>query len=192
MNEKTIHDLTSEEIGRLFPVEISAYSTNWPELYEAEKELITQNMAPGLFSRIEHFGSTSVPGLSAKNTIDILMEVEFEETKNEQLIQQLKALGYEFNWQNEGPAPHMVFVKGYNVASPKEQTYHIHAGPKDHPIWDRALFRDYLINHPETAKAYAELKLKLADEYRHERVAYRIAKTNFIKEVTDKAKQELK
>jgi len=191
MKEKTLQDLTKEEIGRLFPIEISSYSNNWPNLFEKEKRLITTTLKGGMFSRIEHFGSTSVPGLSAKDTIDILMEVDFEDEKNRELINLMKSLSYEFNWQNEDSQPHMVFVKGYNVSSPKEQTFHIHAGPKDHPVWDRILFRDYLIDHPETAKEYEQLKLKLAVEFRHERVAYRIAKTEFVKEITDRAKQSL-
>ncbi|OKS87639.1 hypothetical protein RG47T_3100 [Mucilaginibacter polytrichastri] len=189
--EKRLQDLSKEEIGQLFPVEISPYSKNWPDLFEKEKNLITDTLEPGLFSRIEHFGSTSVPGLSAKDTIDILMEVDFEETKNQKLIQQLQTLGYEFNWQNEGRDPHMVFVKGYNISSPKDQTYHIHAGPQNHPLWDRLLFRDYLIENPQTAKEYEQLKRKLSANFKHERVAYRIAKTEFVKEVTDKAKQGL-
>jgi GrpB-like predicted nucleotidyltransferase (UPF0157 family) len=41
--------------------------------------------------------STSVRGLSSKNTIDILMEVDFDETKSQRLIEQMKGLGYEFN-----------------------------------------------------------------------------------------------
>ena len=191
MKEKTLQDLTKEEIGQLFPVEICPYSKTWPELFEQEKHLITDHIEPGLFSRIVHFGSTSIPGLSAKNTIDMLMEVDFEETKDQQLIQQMKDLGYEFYWQKEGSHTHMVFVKGYNPSSPKDQIYHIHAGPKDHPLWDRLLFRDYLIKHPETARAYQQLKIKFAEKFRYERVEYRIAKTDFVKEVTDRAKQEL-
>ncbi len=188
MKEKTLQDLTKAEIGRLFPIEIHSYSKNWPVLFEKEKQLITGALESSMFSRIEHFGSTSIPGLAAKDTIDILMEVEFEEAKNQKLIQQMKALGYEFNWQNEGGPPHMVFVKGYNLLTPKDQTYHVHAGPKNHPVWDRLLFRDYLINHPETAKEYEYLKRTLSANFKHERVAYRVAKTTFVKDVTDKAK----
>jgi GrpB-like predicted nucleotidyltransferase (UPF0157 family) len=188
MKEKKLEDLTKEEIGHLFPIEISAYDKEWPELFEREKCLIIETLPEVLFSRIEHFGSTSVPGLSAKNTIDMLLEVEFEETKNEQLILFLQGIGYQFNWQNEGNEPHMVFAKGYNPSNPGQQTYHIHAGPKQHPIWDRILFRDYLIVHQEIAHAYEELKQRLAAAFKHDRVGYRIAKTTFIQEVTNKAK----
>lgn len=191
MKEKTLHDLTKEEIGKLFPIEISPYSKNWPALFEKEKKLIIDTLEPGMFSRIEHFGSTSVPGLSAKDIIDILMEVEFEETTNQKLIEKMKTLSYEFNWQNEGSHLHMIFVKGYHISNKKDQTYHIHAGPHNHPIWDRLLFRNYLIKNPQTAQEYEQLKYKLSADFKHERVAYRVAKTEFIKEVTERAKQEL-
>jgi GrpB-like predicted nucleotidyltransferase (UPF0157 family) len=191
MKEKTLQDLTKEEIGHLFPIEISSYNKKWPLLFEIEKKLITDTLSAELFSRIEHFGSTSVPGLAAKDTIDILMEVEFDEGKNQKMIELMKCLSYEFNWQTEGANTHMVFVKGYNIMSPKGQTYHIHAGPKDHPLWDRIFFRDYLIDHPETAREYEELKLRLANKFKHDRVGYRVAKAEFVKEVTDEAKQAL-
>ncbi|MFC4210618.1 GrpB family protein [Pedobacter lithocola] len=191
MKEKTLLDLTKEEIGQLFPIEIRPYCTNWPTLFEEEKTLIINNIESNLFSRIEHFGSTSIPGLSAKNTIDILMEVDFDDVKNQKLIDQMMALGYEFYWQHEGDYPHMVFIKGYNIINPKEQTYHIHAGPKNHSLWDRLLFRDYLIKNPQTAKEYEQLKLQLSQSLKNDRIAYRIAKTEFVKEVTDNAKQEL-
>jgi len=192
MEKKTLKDLSKEEIGQLFPIEIGVYQDDWPELFENEKSLIIRSVDPGLFSRIEHFGSTSVPGLYAKDTIDILMEVDFEEVSNSKLIEQLQALGYEFNWQNEGPNAHMVFLKGYNMDSPKNQTYHIHAGPKEHPIWDRLLFRDFLIKYPDAAKAYEDLKLQLADKFKHDRVGYRMAKSAFVDETTQKARIEFR
>jgi len=190
MKEKTLSELTKEEIGQLFPIEISAYNNIWPQLYKQELKLITDALPDGLVTRIEHFGSTSIPGLASKNTIDILMEVEFKEESNQKLIEVMKTLSYDFNWQNEGEHTHMVFVKGYNPSNPGQQTYHIHAGPKDHPIWDRIYFRDYLMKHPEIAKEYEDLKIKLAQEFKHERVAYRIAKTDFVKRITEIAKQQ--
>jgi GrpB-like predicted nucleotidyltransferase (UPF0157 family) len=188
MKEKTLQDLTKEEIGQLFPIEICPYSDKWPKLYEQEYTLITNTLPAGMVNRIEHFGSTSVPGLSSKNTIDILMEVEFNETSDQQLIGLMKSLSYDFNWQNEGDQTHMVFVKGYDPSNLGQQTYHIHAGPKKHPLWDRIYFRDHLRKKPEVAHEYETLKKKLANKFKHDRVAYRIAKTEFVKEVTDIAK----
>ena len=192
MTDKSLKDLTKQEIGRLFPIEISPYNQDWPQLYETEKKLIKDTLEVGMVLRIEHFGSTSVPGLSSKDTIDILMEVQFEEVKNQRLIELMKRLAYDFNWQNEGDNSHMVFLKGYNLSGPKQQTFHIHAGPKDHLLWDRLYFRDYLIQHKEAAAKYEELKKELAEKYRNDKVAYRVAKTEFIKEITDRAKNHFK
>ena len=191
MKKKALSDLTKEQIGQLFPIEISQYNSNWPKLYEEERQLIEKNINPTLFSRIEHFGSTSVPGLSSKNTIDILMAVEFGDTSNHEIIEQMKKIGYDFNWQNEGANTHMVFIKGYDPDDPSQQTYHIHAAPENHSLWNRIHFRNYLITHPEVAHAYEVLKKSLANKYKYERVAYRIAKTEFIKEITDKSLLEL-
>ncbi|WP_158799802.1 GrpB family protein [Pedobacter sp. L105] len=191
MKKKTLSDLTKEEIGHLFPIEMSQYEPNWPKLYEQEKQVIEMNINSALFSKIEHFGSTSVPGLAAKNTIDILMAVEFNDTSNDEIIEQMKKIGYEFNWQNEGTTPHMVFIKGYDPEEPKQQTYHIHAAPRNHSLWNRIHFRNYLIAHPEVAQAYEELKKSLAIKYKHQRVEYRIAKTEFITEITNQSLLEL-
>jgi GrpB-like predicted nucleotidyltransferase (UPF0157 family) len=191
MKKKALSELTKEEIGHLFPIEISQYDPNWPKRYEQERQLIEANISPTLFSRIEHFGSTSVPGLSAKNTIDILMAVDFDDVSSLEIIEQMKNIGYDFNWQNEGTSCHMVFIKGYDPEQPKQQTYHIHAAPEDHSLWNRIHFRNYLITHPEVAQAYEELKRSLAGRYKHERVAYRIAKTEFVKEITDRSLLDL-
>ena len=187
MKKSAFSDLTKEEIGRLFPIEISPYDPIWPRLYEEERQIIEKNINPSLYARIEHFGSTSVPGLSSKNTIDILMAVEFEDNSSHEIIEQMEKIGYEFNWQNEGGNTHMVFIKGYDPDKPKQQTYHIHAAPENHSLWNRINFRNYLIKYPEVARRYEELKKSLASKFKHERVAYRIAKTEFVKEITDKS-----
>lgn len=52
-------------------------------------------------------------------------------------------------------------------------------------------FRDYLIKHPEAAKEYGELKLKLKEKFEHNRDEYTDAKTDFIRRITTLAKQAL-
>lgn len=94
---------------------------------------------------------------------------------------------FSFYWQNESGNQHMVFVKGYDPEKPKQQTYHVHAAPEDHFLWNRIHFRDYLNNHPEVAKAYEDLKQSLAEKHKYERVAYRIAKTEFLTEFIKKS-----
>jgi GrpB-like predicted nucleotidyltransferase (UPF0157 family) len=54
--------------------------------------------------------------------------------------------------------------------------------------WDRLLFRDYLIRHPDVAREYAALKLRLSDQHGRDRVAYTEAKSAFVAAVTARAK----
>jgi GrpB-like predicted nucleotidyltransferase (UPF0157 family) len=53
--------------------------------------------------------------------------------------------------------------------------------------WERLLFRDYLIEHPDVAKEYEELKLRLAAAFPTDRVAYTRSKTEFIVKTTKEA-----
>jgi len=59
----------------------------------------------------------------------------------------------------------------------------------DFEHWDRLLFRDYLIAKPETAKEYENLKMTLARDYPHDRVAYTSGKAEFVVRVTQVAKE---
>jgi GrpB-like predicted nucleotidyltransferase (UPF0157 family) len=63
----------------------------------------------------------------------------------------------------------------------------VEAGFVEH--WDRLLFRDYLIAHPETARQYQELKLRLASDHPNDRVAYTEGKSEFVARVTEEARR---
>jgi len=72
---KDLHKLTSKELGRLFPIVISEPNQQWPDLFVEEKNRIIALLGAQTAIRIEHIGSTAVPGLAAKPTIDMLVEV---------------------------------------------------------------------------------------------------------------------
>lgn len=55
--------------------------------------------------------------------------------------------------------------------------------------WDGLLFRDYLIEHADTAGEYGDLKMRLAALHRNDRVAYTMAKSDFVGRVTETARQ---
>lgn len=55
--------------------------------------------------------------------------------------------------------------------------------------WDRLLFRDYLIDHPNVAKEYANLKMRLCSTHENDRVSYTQAKSDFIRRVIETAKR---
>ncbi|PJJ58951.1 GrpB family protein [Hymenobacter chitinivorans] len=186
---KKLADLTQDEIGQLYPVEISPYDAQWPVLFRAERQRIAAALGPANV-RIEHFGSTAVPGLSAKDTLDLLIEQPSGANEPAGCIARMQEIGYEFMWQTDGNPPYLVFVRGYDPAHPKAQTYHVHMAPPEHALWDRLYFRDYLRQHPAVAQEYAQLKQALAVQHRHARVAYRLAKTDFVTRVTREAKAQ--
>jgi GrpB-like predicted nucleotidyltransferase (UPF0157 family) len=59
--------------------------------------------------------------------------------------------------------------------------------PKGHEVWNALAFRDYLKAHPDDASRYANLKHKLAAEYKTDRERYTQAKTEFVNKITAKA-----
>jgi GrpB-like predicted nucleotidyltransferase (UPF0157 family) len=183
------NDLSAEErerLGKLFPIEIVEYDPSWPRLYEKEAGFLRERFGPELIVRIEHYGSTAVPGLAAKPVIDILVEITSFEAAKAGIQPVLENLGYGYNWYNR----HMAFFKGY--FSEGAQKYHLHMAPGDHPIMDDLFFRDYLLKHPEAAREYEELKYRLAEIHHHDREAYTEAKTDFVRQITDQAKKELR
>ena len=80
------------------------------------------------------------------------------------------------------------FSKGYTPEGFAEKVYHLHIKPSGD--WSELYFRDYLNKYPETARRYEELKQNLADQFRNDRDAYTDAKSDFIAEYSQKAKDE--
>ena len=184
-------DFDRKELGKKYPIVVVKYDPAWPELYQAEARFLKSLFGPGVIVRIEHFGSTAVPGSAAKPVIDILVEVTSFKTAKRKIIPELKNQGYDYNWVTNQPKPpgHMMFVKGYDVEGTERLRYHLHMAPAGHPLWDRLLFRDYLRRHPETVRRYEKLKYRLAGLYRNDREAYTEGKAGFVKKITDKARK---
>jgi GrpB-like predicted nucleotidyltransferase (UPF0157 family) len=177
--------MNRHELGKLYPVFLSSYDTGWPSLFRKEKNILEDIF--NLRLRIEHIGSTSVPGLIAKPTIDILMELPPDKSRN-QIIKTMENRGY---IHMKEQTKHLMFVKGYSQSGLEKKSYHIHIGPLgQHWLWDRIYFRDYLIMHPDEAGEYEKLKTKLAEKYKHDREKYTEGKEEYIKNITEKAKRE--
>jgi GrpB-like predicted nucleotidyltransferase (UPF0157 family) len=138
--------------------------------------------------RINHIGSTAVPGLIAKPTIDILIEIQ-NNTDTQRLIVNLQSVGYRYISQPNNPVSHRYFVKGYTPQGFKGLVFHVHVNYKGD--WDELYFRDYLLKHPEIAADYGNLKLELQKKYEHDRDGYTSAKTEYIKRITGLARAEI-
>ncbi|MCI0661800.1 MAG: GrpB family protein [Acidobacteria bacterium] len=182
--EERIRRVTQEEIN------VVSYNPAWPSIFEAERIHLIKCLPQELIRRIEHFGSTAIPGMSAKPIVDILVEVtSLEKTKSE-IVPILDAQGYEYFWRptrgDDTPPFYAWFIKRDTKAI---RTHHIHMVEKEFEHWERLLFRDYLIEHEQTAREYEALKLRLVDEFPRDRIAYTEEKTEFIVKVTEKAKE---
>jgi GrpB-like predicted nucleotidyltransferase (UPF0157 family) len=158
-------------------VRIVPYDTGWPAEFEAERARLEPVLAPWLAGGIHHVGSTSVPGLGAKPVIDILAGVtSLEESRA--AIEPLEALAYWwYPYQEER-------MNWFCKPSPEHRTHHLHLVVPGSEAWREELaFRDALRAEPDTARAYEELKRRLADEHLHDREAYTVAKTEFVESV---------
>lgn len=184
---KELSDMTNEELWAIFPIILVPHDPVWATRYAQERERIERAVGREDIARVSHIGSTAVPGLIAKPTIDILLEIR-ESCDLARLKDALTADRWLFDTQPKNPPPHMMFMKGYAQEGFRGQAFHLHvryAGD-----WDELYFRDYLIAHPEAARAYGELKAKLKKQYEHDRDAYTEAKTAFVREHTARAREE--
>lgn len=169
-------------------VELSDYDPRWPAEFAEEEVRIRAVLPRQLVLGIEHFGSTAIPGLSAKPIIDILVAVSSLAEAREQAINPLEAIGYAY-WRDNPKVDALFLVKGL-PPSAKRRTHHIHMTEKTGELWQRLLFRDYLRVHPAEAQAYERLKRTLAATYREGREAYTAGKADYIREVMVKARTE--
>jgi GrpB-like predicted nucleotidyltransferase (UPF0157 family) len=184
--EERIRRVVREEIA------IVPYDDRWPEMFRREKQHLLSCLPNDLVRRVEHFGSTAVPGLAAKPIVDVLVEVTDLAATRERIVPILERQGYEYFWRpthgDDGPPFYAWFIK--RDPATRLRTHHIHmveAGFAEH--WDRLLFRDYLIEHPQVADEYQRLKSNLASAHRNDRVAYTNAKSEFVVRVTEQAKR---
>jgi GrpB-like predicted nucleotidyltransferase (UPF0157 family) len=159
-------------------VEIVEHDPTWADRFEAERERLAP-VFDGHAVAIEHIGSTSVPGLSAKPIVDILVGVRELELTDEQ-IAAMEGLGYEY--LGEFGLPGRLYFR--KVA----RLYHVHVVEHGGEHWERQLvFRDALRTDPEERQRYDELKRRLAAEG-HPREVYTDLKTPFIRAVEARAR----
>jgi putative glutamine amidotransferase len=171
-----------ETEGRGRAYRISEPDPAWPDRYEAEAARIKTALPSGLVARIDHVGSTAVPGLAAKPIIDIQLSLH-SMVPRDAYVEPLVALGYRWvldPWDVE----HEYFSRDIEG----ERRFHLHvcaAGSR----WERRhlVFRDRLRSHPDDALAYGELKRELAAAHPRDTLSYTQAKTAFIAGVVERA-----
>lgn len=183
---KDLSTLPLDELWQLFPIIIRDHDPVWEKWYREESRLLA-GLFPEDIVRLSHIGSTSVKGLPAKPTVDLLLEIT-SGCHLGRLRASLEKNDYIYSPQRKKPAPHMMFMKGYTEEGFVPPVYHLHVRyPGD---WDELYFRDYLRVHDDITTQYGMLKKQLAQKYAHNRDAYTYAKTEFIQSHTKAARRE--
>ena len=166
-------------------VELVNYDPRWPVLFDEEAKRLRAVLDPSLILGLEHFGSTAVPGLSAKPIIDILIAVRSLTDAQASFVKTLRNLDYVY-WAENPKQDRMFFVKGMPPFG-SGRSHHVHVTEPKGEMWQRLAFRDYLRAHPEEAATYEQLKRRLATEHQMDREAYTNAKAAYIESVMQKA-----
>jgi len=160
-------------------IHLVPYDGEWPRKFAVERDFFaTCFVAPPL--RIEHIGSTAIPGLSAKPIIDIMVLV-IDLDHGRAALPALEAGGYS-HWRDNPDTARLFLVKGL-PPSASQRTHHLHIVADPARLDRHLLFRDALRADPALRDAYQALKIDLAERYRLDREAYTDAKTGFVEQV---------
>ncbi len=170
-----------EQRGRSREYQIADADTSWPARFEAEATRIRAVLG-SIAVRVDHVGSTSVPGLAAKPIVDIQTSVS-SMVPRDVYVEPLRSLGYRWTldpWSDE----HEYFSRD----EAGTRAYQIHVCQEGGP-WERRhlAFRDWLRDHPADAEAYATLKRELATRHPNDLMAYVDSKTAFIRSIETRA-----
>ena len=158
------------------PIKLVPYDASWPARAANEIALVEDAIDPWLAGSVEHVGSTAVPGVEAKPTIDLMAPVhDFQEARAS--FTPLAEIGYV-------NGDHRPFLHWFCKPSPAVRTYHLFLLDLEHSEWRARLsFRDRLRSDPEAAACYVVLKRDLAARFPDDREAYTEGKADFISEL---------
>jgi GrpB-like predicted nucleotidyltransferase (UPF0157 family) len=161
--------------------QIAEYNPRWPEEFECEAMRLRSALS-ALAIRIDHVGSTAVPGLAAKPTIDIQVVAPHQaaiDSSGDALI----ALGYSYATEP---------VRFFYRPAAWPHSHHVHVREAGSFEERRlCLFRDWLRSHEADRHAYEALKRGLARNFdlrsTAQRIRYSEAKTQFVREIERRA-----
>ena len=176
----TLNELTDPRRG---PVILKPYDPEWPLAFQAESEKVMAALGHvvdgGVLDGLEHMGSTSVSGLLAKPTIDIMGRIH-PYPPSAEVVRALQELGYTSQGEYGLPG------RSYFTKGPHDVHLHLVSFESGH--WERHLvLRDYLRANLSACKRYAAVKTELAARYREDRPAYQAGKTDLITQLEREA-----
>ena len=163
-------------------IEIVDYDTDWPKKFETHAKIIADAIG-GSALRIEHVGSTSVPGLAAKPIIDILVVVA-DSADESAYLPQLEAAGYVLRVREPDWNEHRMFRT-------PERDVHVHLYTVGCTEIERTLaFRDRLRRNTDDRRRYEQTKRELAAREWPDMNEYADAKTEVIESIIAASRAE--
>jgi GrpB-like predicted nucleotidyltransferase (UPF0157 family) len=159
-------------------VQIVEYDPGWPVRFEQERERIAAALGP-VARRIEHVGSTSVPGLAAKPIVDVSVSVDDPDDDGAFVLAMCSA-GYALK----------VIEAGHRMFRPATRDVNVHLWPAAGTEVRRLLlFRDWLRVSAEDRGLYESVKRSLAEQKWETGDHYAVAKTDVVMEILARAEQ---
>ena len=162
-------------------VQLVEYDPSWPLKFREFSEWFRDYIGSDVALKIDHFGSTSIPGMTAKPVIDALITVPSFSAAKQRALPLLNQEAWEYWWYDG----HVMFIKRDKLMG--HRTHHIHMMTDETELRRRLAFRDFLRSHADDASRYAALKRQLAGTYQTDRETYTSAKAAFVKEIVEKA-----
>ena len=165
-------------------IEVVDYDPAWVSRYELEAQALREVFDDALVD-VHHVGSTSVPGLQAKPTIDIVVEV----ARGRHIPSSdpaMEGLGYVcrgecLEAERPGTPGRFYYVRYDGVV----HLTHVHACAVGHADIARMIgLRDFLRCHPEAAAEYGHLKAELASQFTHDNLGYMEGKDAHVQALT--------
>ena len=162
-----------EKLSR--PIQIVDYDPGWPGMYELEAARIRATLGERVV-RLEHAGSTSVPGLPAKPILDMVLEVP-DSSDEDAYVPAMEFAGYRLRGREPEWFEHRLF-KGPDLE------IHLHTFSAGCPEFDRMiLFRDWLRASAADRDLYVRTKRELASQQWTYMQQYADAKTEVVREI---------
>ncbi|KAG9554980.1 UPF0157-domain-containing protein, partial [Aureobasidium melanogenum] len=169
------------------PLEVIAYNPAWPKIFLEIKERITTALGETAVA-VHHTGSTSVPGLPAKNIIDIDLVVR-DSTNEAEYVDKLESAGFKFLLRE----PHWHEHRFFYTYQPYAVNLHVWS-PDCPEVVRHQIFRQRLLDCPEDMALYLKAKQLAASQIREhggDMADYNLLKENTIRQILRNAFKDL-
>ncbi|KAG9759689.1 UPF0157-domain-containing protein, partial [Aureobasidium melanogenum] len=169
------------------PLEVVAYNPSWPNMFLKMEERITTALGETAVA-VHHTGSTSVPGLPAKNIIDIDLVVR-DITNEAEYVDKLESAGFKFLLRE----PHWHEHRFFYTYQPHAVNLHVW-GPDRPEVVRHQIFRQRLLDCPEDMALYLKAKELAASQIRDQggdMAGYNLLKEDTIRQILRNAFKHL-